>query len=117
VQNLIVTTLVVGVIGLLMLFLALLILYGLMYWMTSVLKAPLPEATFSAREEPSAPEESTAIYRAAAIVVALARARQGPGTASATRGGDAADTGSVSSWWVLHHDRQLTHTPHTRRVQ
>jgi Na+-transporting methylmalonyl-CoA/oxaloacetate decarboxylase gamma subunit len=116
VENTVVTTLVVGGIGLLLLFLALLILYGLMYWMTSVLKDPLPDPESSAREEPDAPEEATAVYRAAAIAVALAQARQAPVPVSTRATTDATSTGSVSSWWALHHDRQLTCTPHTRRL-
>jgi Na+-transporting methylmalonyl-CoA/oxaloacetate decarboxylase gamma subunit len=92
VDNLIVTTLVVGGIGLFLLFLALLILYGLMYWMTSALKDPLSEPESLAQEEVGAAEQTTALYRAAAIAVALARARQAPNPASTRATTDATTT-------------------------
>lgn len=113
--NSIVIAIVISCLGLLLLFLALLILYGLMYGMTSVLKEPVPGPQAPARQEQAAAAETTTIYQAVAIAVALARARQAPGPAGPEAGSDVAGTRAVSPWWTLHHGRQLTHTSPSRR--
>jgi Na+-transporting methylmalonyl-CoA/oxaloacetate decarboxylase gamma subunit len=117
VETLFVTTLIVSGIGLLLLFLALLILYGLMYLMTAVLQDPASGPVAPTQEEQGAPQETTAMYRAAAIAIALARARQAPRPANVGEGVEAAGSGFVSSWWTMHHHQQLTRDPHTRRMQ
>jgi hypothetical protein len=105
-ENPLAISLIVSSIGLLLLFLALALLYGLMYLMTTVIKDP-PTAPVGLPEE-----HREVMLRAAAIAVALARADQELRPA----GTPAADE-IVSPWWALHHQRQLTRRSHTRRAR
>lgn len=120
-ENLLVASLVVSGLGMLLLFIALAILYGLMYLMTTVLRDPTAAPVQSEPEGEQVAGEEEATHRAAVIGVALARARQAlspvdvPAMGEGT-GADAQHLG-VSAWWALHHDRQLTHKPTTRRTR
>jgi Na+-transporting methylmalonyl-CoA/oxaloacetate decarboxylase gamma subunit len=120
-ENLFVVSLIVSGLGMLLLFIALAILYGFMYLMTTVLRDPTAVPVHAGREEPRASGGQESAYRAAVIAVALARARQElsavgvPATGEST-GADAQRLG-VSAWWALHHERQLTHKPKTPRIQ
>jgi Na+-transporting methylmalonyl-CoA/oxaloacetate decarboxylase gamma subunit len=130
-DNPLVISLVVTGIGMLMLFLALAILYGLMYLMTRMtsIRAVIkegPEAgageqgSRGAEEQRSkgAEEERVMRRRAAAIAVALARAERElghigtPGAEETT-----ASPWRVSPWRALHHQRQLTRKLPARRVR
>ncbi|MCK4316307.1 MAG: OadG family protein [Anaerolineae bacterium] len=107
-------SLVVSGIGMLMLFLALAILYGLMYLMTALIK-DRPEAGIGGQGSRGA-EEQEAVRRgqeagsrkrqAAVIAVALARAEQelSPIGALGVEGAEE----EISAWRMLHHQRQLT---------
>lgn len=106
-------SLVVSGIGMLMLFLALAILYGLMYPMTALIK-DRPEAGTGGQGGRGA-EEQEAVRRgqeagsrkrqAAVIGVALARAEQELSPIGALRVEGAED--GISAWRMLHHQRQL----------
>ncbi len=114
-ENLFVVSLVVSGLGMLLLFLALAILYGLIYLMTTVLRDPSAAPVHAGSEEQTVRGGKEATYRAAAIAVALACARQEPspiGMPAASEGtGADAQRLEASAWWTLHHDRQLTHKP------
>ena len=124
-DNPIIISLVVSGIGMLMLFLALVFLYGLMYLMTTLIK-DRPEAGAGERDKVGvweAPpnrvgtEEQGAMRRRAAVIaVALARAEQEQVIPPAVppMGGE----GAVNCWRALHHQRQLTlNNMHIRRTQ
>ncbi len=107
-ENLLVVSLLITVIGMTLLFIALAILYGMMYLMTAVLRDPAPAPTEAAEEPTGTEQEQPAVLRAAAIAVALARAQQetpGVPPVAETGGGDG------SRWWLLHHIRRLTAQP------
>ena len=55
--------------------------------------------------------------QAAVVAVALARAEQEARPLAALDLGEAADQGSVSPWWALHHGRQLELGTRTRRTR
>ncbi|MBL7063596.1 MAG: hypothetical protein ISS49_05225 [Anaerolineae bacterium] len=123
-DNPIVISLVVSGIGMLMLFLALVFLYGLMYLMTALIKdRPGVEEKGSMGEgvcgSMGADKQRAMRWRAAVIGVALARVEQErvvpPSVPSI--GGEEGGGGVVSAWRVLHHQRQLTLNLRTRRVQ
>jgi Na+-transporting methylmalonyl-CoA/oxaloacetate decarboxylase gamma subunit len=120
-ENLFVVSLVVSGLGMLLLFIALAILYGLMYLMTILLRDPTAAPVHAGPEDQRVPGGKEATYRAAVIAVALARARQEPSPVDvpATGEGTGADTRrlGVSAWWAFHHDRQLTQKPKSPRVQ
>jgi Na+-transporting methylmalonyl-CoA/oxaloacetate decarboxylase gamma subunit len=105
-----VVSLVVTGIGMLVLFLALAILYGLMLLMTTLIveKAGGRMEDGECRMEDAGgmgQEAGMGKWRAAVIAVALARAEQ---ELSAVGAGAPRAEGPVSAWRTLHHQRQLT---------
>jgi Na+-transporting methylmalonyl-CoA/oxaloacetate decarboxylase gamma subunit len=120
-------------IGMLMLFLALALLYGLMVLMTRMTATrgriiERPEARSGeqgdrgAREQGSMGAEVRRVMRrrAAVIGVALARSEQRSSAVNAPGAGEAAiswhaSCSRISPWRALHHQRQLTPSLPTRR--
>ncbi len=101
-------------IGLVMLFAALALLYGLMYAMTALIKdrEPTPKV-----EPPAASEADRRRLRVAAIAVGLARAEMelsGRDPAISTTTTAVAANEPSSAWRALHHQRQLTRRLPTR---
>jgi len=105
-------SLVVTGIGMLALFIALALLYGLMYLMTAVIKDRSEGKTGAEEVERGADEERVRRQRAAAIGVALARAEREMIVVPAPE-----ERETVSPWRALHHHRQLTLTLRTRRAR
>jgi Na+-transporting methylmalonyl-CoA/oxaloacetate decarboxylase gamma subunit len=104
-----VTALSVTGIGMLVLFVALVFLYGLMYLLTEFTK----DRTETEAEEKGGrgtDEQQEMRRRAAVIAVALARAEQELGAVSATAVHEVAAQRRVSPWRAHHHQRQLTRT-------
>jgi Na+-transporting methylmalonyl-CoA/oxaloacetate decarboxylase gamma subunit len=110
-QNPLLVALGITLVGMTLLFLALLLFYGLLSLLMSAIrdqprKAPARPAT----EQESSPGDEEGLFQAAAIAVALARAEAeqspGPGPAASPAAG-----GQVSSWWTLHHGRRMTAGP------
>lgn len=113
----IVISLVVSGIGMLMLFLALVFLYVLMYlmtWITNIqaLIKDRPAAVADGQRDKGTGEQRAMRWRAAVIAVALARAEQELGAIGAPEA-----EGTSSPWRALHHQRQLTLNRPTRRVR
>jgi hypothetical protein len=108
--------LVISAIGMTLLFLSLVLFYGLLSLLTSVTQK---RATSGASPEAEPVGEPETMLRAAAIAVAMARAeaeaRPGPAGSPATA--EIADRGQPSSWWALHHERQMIPHPRARREQ
>ncbi len=108
------TALVVTGVGMLALFVALALPYGLMYLMTTFIKDP-PVATVELDQE-TPPAQDDAL-RAALIAVALARAEQETRAASVLPAASAlAGDETSSAWRALHHQRQLLRTPRARKT-
>ncbi len=106
------SALLITAIGMSLLFLVLAFFYGLLWLLTAVAQGR-PAANLQARSPAPGPEpEKEATLEAAAIAVALARARAirraGPPVSPA-------DITTADPWWSLHHQRQLTLNPGTRR--
>lgn len=114
-DNLVVMALVVSAVGMFLLFVALVFLYGMMYLMTAVLKDPTPEPAPPAEESGTDAVDKAVVWRAAAAAVALARAEHELRSAHPSVAGEAAEGGAVSPWWALHHSRRLLAEPTKRR--
>jgi Na+-transporting methylmalonyl-CoA/oxaloacetate decarboxylase gamma subunit len=111
------TTLVITAIGMSLLFLSLVLFYGIISLLTAVTKQR-PAKTWARMDgatEPKAPPQVRAL-RAAAIAIALARAES---EASPARHRDAVvltpGDRTVSPWWQLHHQHQLAEMRKSRR--
>lgn len=110
-DNPIVISLAVSGIGMLMLFVALTLLYGLMYLMTALLKdQPTNKPTNQLTAQPT--NQLTNKLQVAVIAVALARAEQDLDNVGAVEAQETA-----SAWRALHHQRQLTRNLPTRRTR
>jgi Na+-transporting methylmalonyl-CoA/oxaloacetate decarboxylase gamma subunit len=132
-ENPLTISLAVTGIGMLMLFLALALLYGLMVLMTRmtatrgrIIERPKArsgeQGDRGAREQGSMGAEGRRVMRrrAAVIGVALARAEQRSSAVGAPGAGEATSSWHASSWRIspwraLHHQRQLTPSLPTRR--
>ena len=121
-ENSLVVSLAVTGIGMLVLFLALALLYGLMYGMTALIRER-PKAgdrergSMGGREKEAAEEDGVMQRRAAAIAVALARAGCELCATGLTGAEESAGPRAPSAWWALHHSRQLAPYLPTRRVR
>ena len=104
------TSLVVTGIGMLALFLALFLLYGLMYLMTTVLKDRPSRVISPAETEEELADHDNERLVAAAIAIALARAElELMGATIPTPGVGA------SAWRTLHHQRHLSSSLRNRK--
>ncbi len=108
--NPLVAALIVSGIGMLMLFVAMGLLYGLMYGMTALIKDERPSSTKHRGDHEGSPLHTRSsspreTQMAAAIAVALARAEREMSTADAPVPNE-----TSSAWWKLHHQRQLTNS-------
>jgi len=123
-DNPIVVSLFVSGIGMLMLFVALALLYGLMYlmtWVTSLQVSTGERQDVKAgkgeddeQEAGGAGQEARNRKRQAAVIaVALARADLD----LSPIGTSGAEGAGPSAWWALHHQRQLMRGVPTRRVR
>ncbi|MGQ9600325.1 MAG: hypothetical protein ACUVWZ_13010 [Anaerolineae bacterium] len=101
-------------IGMTLLFLALALFYGLVSVLTIVARDR--DVSQASRAEEGERPEQEAMLRAAVIGVAMARAeveQESEGIGSSWQEGKS--TGDqVSSWWMLHHQRQLLLNVHWR---
>ena len=121
--------LVISGIGILLLFLALALLYGLMYALTGLTRerpAAGAKEEESATSLPSTLEGAAALpstiegvlrRRAAAIAVALARAERELTGASAPGAEEDIGRWRISPWRALHHQRQLARNLPPRRAR
>jgi Na+-transporting methylmalonyl-CoA/oxaloacetate decarboxylase gamma subunit len=112
-----VISLVVSGIGMLLLFLALALLYGLMYLMTAVLREPGVQEAGDRRQEARGRgqeveggrgEAGGRKWRAAVIGVALARAGLEAGGIGGPGAEEVGGHRRVSGWRAFHQRRQLT---------
>lgn len=117
-ESSLVTTLVITAIGMSLLFLSLILFYGIISLLTALTRQrpAKTRARMDGAAEPKAPPQVRAL-RAAAIAIALARSES---EASPARHGDAVilppGARTVSPWWQLHHQHQLAETRKPRRL-
>jgi Na+-transporting methylmalonyl-CoA/oxaloacetate decarboxylase gamma subunit len=122
-DNSLLTALIISLVGMTLLFLSLILFYGLLLLLAAVFKdrpATLPPQAAEAKDTGDRERhegQDEALIRAAIVAVALARAEAEvvtrPAVVVAPEG--AAAGRPVSAWWSLHHQRQITTNPDTRR--
>ena len=118
-EDSLVTALIISAIGMTLLFLSLILFYGIISLLTAVTRdkpATPPEKTDSAEGQRGAPADRA--LQAAAIAIALARAEaEGEaGKASASVSLASGDR-DVTSWWSLHHQHRLGRKRKPRRLE
>ena len=108
------TSLVITAIGMTLLFLSLVLFYGILSLLTAITRERAREAEQQEPEE-HAPQHRALQAAAIAIAVARSEAAQGPGSA-----GEAAyafaGTLDVTSWWSMHHQQRLAGEKRPRRL-
>lgn len=102
----------ITVVGMTLLFLTLLLFYGLLSLLTVVFKAPAPAGGEAVSGSGGGPAGEEPMLRAAAIAVALARTEAERASLPALLPEEGEN---VSPWWVLHQQRQLTRGAGRRR--
>ena len=104
-ENPLTTSLVITAIGISLLFLSLVLFYGILSLLTAVTRERPREA---GRQEPDEHVPEDRSMQAAAIAIALARieAAQGPGSAGEAAISPSGDC-DVTSWWSMHHQQRL----------
>lgn len=117
-ENPLAVSLAISGLGISLLFLTLILFYGLLSLMTAALRERRRPSAHAAEgnDERSGGEEAT--IQAAVIAVAMARAQaeRGAEFLGAPAADLAAGAGLVSPWWTLHHQRQLARNPQSRRT-
>jgi Na+-transporting methylmalonyl-CoA/oxaloacetate decarboxylase gamma subunit len=113
-ENPLTTSLVITAIGMSLLFLSLVLFYGILSLLTAITREKPREEE---RQEPSAPAHQHRALQAAAIAIALARieAAQGPGSAGEAAISPSGDR-DVTSWWSMHHQQRLAGKKRPRRL-
>jgi Na+-transporting methylmalonyl-CoA/oxaloacetate decarboxylase gamma subunit len=117
VDNALGTALIISAIGITLLFLSLILFYGIISLLTAVTRdkpATTPRRTDNSEEQRDEPGRRA--LQAAAIAIALARAEaEGEaGKASASISLASGDR-NVTSWWSLHHQHRLAGKGKSRR--
>jgi len=120
VNDALITALAIAVVGMTLLFLFLLLFYGMLSLLTAAVKDRPSTSAQSMKEEQGEMKAEEVVLRAAAIAaaiaVALARAEAEQGSSPPLAPGPSqALSGRVSPWWALHHQRQVTTHQTTRR--
>ena len=112
-ENPLTTSLVISAIGISLLFLSLVLFYGILSLLTAITRERSKEAE---QQEPEEHGPEHRALQAAAIAIALARidTAQGPGSA-AQPAGASAGTLDITSWWSVHHQQQLAGEKRRRR--
>ena len=112
-ENPLTTSLVISAIGISLLFLSLVLFYGILSLLTAITRERAGEAE---RQEPEEHGPEHRALQAAAIAIALARIEtaQGPGSAGKAAG---ASPGALdaASWWSVHHQQRLAEEKRRRR--
>jgi len=120
VDNSLVVALGITVVGMTLLFLALIFFYGLLSLLTALFRVRPPAEAEEGRDRDSArPGQERTLLRAAAVAVALARAEaeQTAAPPAPHAHDEQAMPRSTSPWWLLHHQRELARNPGTRRTR
>ena len=116
-ENDLVTVLVISAIGMSLLFLSLILFYGIISLLTTVTRekrATPPGRTDGMEKQRDAP--SNRARQAAAIAVALARAgAEGQVRKASTSVPMASGDRAVTPWWSLHHQHRLAGKGNPRR--
>ena len=113
-DNSLVTVLVISAIGMSILFLSLVLFYGIISLLATVTRdraTATPERTAGEEEQRGVPADQ--ILRAAVVAITLARAgAQGKDASSFSQASGERD---LTPWWSLHHQHRLAGKGKTRR--
>jgi Na+-transporting methylmalonyl-CoA/oxaloacetate decarboxylase gamma subunit len=113
------TALSLSAIGMALLFLALVLFYGLLSLMMAVLRDRPSPSTGAEAQLGAEPGEEERIFEATAIAVAMARAEaEERPSASGPPARDKSERARLASpWWELHHQRRLALGSKARRAR
>ncbi len=113
-ENPLTTSLVITAIGMSLLFLSLVLFYGILSLLTAITRERAREAE---RQEPEVHASERRALQAAVIAIALARieAAQGPGSAGKDAGVSAGAL-DTTAWWSMHHQQRLAGEKRPRRL-
>ena len=117
-EDSLITALIVSAIGISLLFLSLILFYGIISLLTAVTRdkpATPPGRTDSAEEQRDAPADRALQAAAIAIVLARAEAEGEAGKTSASAPLASGDR-DVTPWWSLHHQHRLAGKGEPRRL-
>jgi Na+-transporting methylmalonyl-CoA/oxaloacetate decarboxylase gamma subunit len=118
VEDSLATALIISAIGISLLFLSLILFYGIISLLTAVTRdrsATPPGRTDSTEEQRDAPADRA--LQAAAIAIALARAEaEGEAGKAGASVSLASGDRDVTSWWSLHHQHRLARKRKPRRL-
>jgi len=120
VDNSLVVALGISVVGMTLLFLALIFFYGLLSVLTALFRVrPPAEAEGGQDRDGTRAGRDRVLLRAAAVAVALARAEaeQAPPRGEPYARDERGTAQATSPWWALHHQRELARNPGTRRTR
>ena len=109
-------SLVVTAIGMSLLFLALLLFYGLLTLATRQRQSRPPAEPLEVVEEGPSHAGQEMMYQAAALAVVLARAEAEQTSSLLSAPPGQSDLQLPSQWWSLHHQRRLARYPNRQRV-
>ena len=113
-DNSLVTVLVISAIGMSLLFLALVLFYGIISLLATVTRdRSTAPAGIPAGEEEQREVSADRMLRAAVVAITLARAQAQGKTASSFSW--ASGNGDLTPWWSLHHQHRLAGKGKTRR--
>jgi Na+-transporting methylmalonyl-CoA/oxaloacetate decarboxylase gamma subunit len=122
-NNSLLMALVISAVGMTLLFLSLVVFYGLLTLLAALVKdrpSSVTEQTakrVGTGDGKANDEQKDALIQAAAVAIALARAEAGEGSGFGALAipAEAAADQPVSAWWSLHHQRQISVTQGGRR--
>jgi Na+-transporting methylmalonyl-CoA/oxaloacetate decarboxylase gamma subunit len=115
-DNALITALAIAAIGMTLLFLALILFYGMISLLTATVRDKPSTPVPPTKEEEGEGKAEEVVLRAAAIAIALARAEAEEGSSRPTASIPVQSAiGRVSPWWALYHQRQVSTYQTTRR--
>jgi Na+-transporting methylmalonyl-CoA/oxaloacetate decarboxylase gamma subunit len=112
-ENPVIIALVIAGIGITLLFLSLVLFYGLLVLLTRLFPARETPDAASSKEHVEERERVVAAHQAkvqaalVAVAIARAEAEQGIARPGIPPAGETAGTRDVSPWWALHHQREV----------
>jgi hypothetical protein len=116
VENPLVAALVITAIGMSLLFLALLLFYGLLTLATRQRQSRPPSGPPVAATKGPSHAGQEMMYQAAALAVALARAEAEQASSLVSAPPGPTDLQIPSQWWSLHHQRRLARNQSRQRA-
>ena len=112
-ENSLTTSLVITAIGMTLLFLSLVLFYGILSLLTAITREKHSTGQLQEPKE-DAPQERA--LQAAAIAIALARTEAEKRTGLDSSTATPSSEGEITPWWSLHHQQRLAAEKRPRRL-